>query len=93
MITVDPDPERDPISDFDALMKELERFDRRLVARPMIVAVSKLDLPEAKEAFDQVKAELESRGYQVFGISSATRAGLEAVLQKLESILKQPADA
>ncbi len=93
MITVDPDPKRDAIGDFDALMKELERFDPRLVARPMIVAVSKLDLPEVQEAFDSVKAELEVRGYEVFGISSATRAGLDLVLQKLESILEQSVDA
>ncbi len=93
MITVDPDPKRDAIDDFDALMKELERFDPRLVARPMIVAVSKLDLPEVQEAFDSVKAELEVRGYEVLGISSATRAGLDLVLQKLESILEQSVDA
>ncbi len=93
MITVDPDPKRDAIGDFDALMKELERFDPRLVARPMIVAVSKLDLPEVQEAFDSVKAELEVRGYEVFGISSATRAGLDLVLQKLESILERSVDA
>ncbi len=93
MITVDPDPKRDAIGDFDALMKELERFDPRLVARPMIVAVSKLDLPEVQEAFDSVKAELEVRGYEVLGISSATRAGLDLVLQKLESILEQSVDA
>ncbi len=93
MITVDPDPKRDAIGDFDALMKELERFDPRLVARPMIVAVSKLDLPEVQEAFDSVKAELEVRGYEVLGISSATRAGLDLVLQKLESILERSVDA
>jgi len=93
MISVDPDPERDPITDFDTLVAELERFDARLLERPMIVAISKLDLPEAQEAIDQVKAELEGRGYQVFGVSSATHVGLEPVLQALESILKQPTDA
>ena len=93
MISVDPDPERDPITDFDGLMTELESFDARLLERPMIVAVSKLDLPEVRQAFDGVKIELEARGYQVFGVSSATRTGLEQVLEALESILKEPTDA
>ena len=93
MISVDPDPDRDPIGDFDALMTELEHFDARLLERPMVVAVSKLDLPEAQEAFGGVKEELERRGYPVFGVSSATRDGLEPVLLALESILKLPTDA
>ncbi|MDH3726773.1 MAG: GTPase ObgE [Myxococcales bacterium] len=93
MISVDSDPERDAITDFDALMSELEHFDARLLERPMIVAVTKLDLPEVQEAFERVKGELEGRGYQVFGVSSATRTGLELVLQALESILNRPTDA
>jgi len=93
MVSVDPDPERDPITDFDALMAELEHFEASLLERPMVVAISKLDLPEAQEALDEVKAELEGRGHQVFGVSSATRAGLDPVLLALESILKQPTDS
>lgn len=92
MITVDPDPSRDPVADFDALMVELERFDPRLVERPMIVAMSKLDLPEAEEAFPGVQEALASRGYPVFGVSSATRRGIEQVLVELESALSSTTD-
>jgi GTP-binding protein len=93
MLSVDPGPERDPVADFDALMAELGRFDPELLERPMLVAVSKCDLPEAREAYEDVRKALEPRGFQVFAISSATNEGLTPLLEALEAILKQPADA
>ncbi len=93
MVSVDPDPERDPIADFDVLMGELERFDPALLERPMLVAVSKCDLPEAQEAFELVRAALEPRGFSVFAISSATGEGVEPLLLALEASLRVPDDA
>ena len=93
MLSVDPDPEREPVADFDALMAELGRFDPSLLERPMLVAVSKCDLPEAQEAYEEVRKALEPRGFQVFAISSATNEGLTPLLEALEAILRQPDDA
>ncbi len=93
MLSVDPDPERDSLTDFEALMAELGRFDPTLLERPMLVAVSKCDLPEAQEAYEQVRKELEPRGFQVFAISSATQDGLTPLLEALEAILRRPDDA
>lgn len=93
MLSVDPAPGREPIADFDALMAELGRFDPRLVERPMLVAVSKCDLQEAQEAYEQVRTALAPRGYQVFAISSATGQGLTPLLEALEAILRRPDDA
>ncbi|MEM8606525.1 MAG: GTPase ObgE [Myxococcota bacterium] len=93
MVSVDPDPDREPVADFDLLMGELERFDRTLVQRPMIVAVSKMDLPESAEALEAVTQALEPRGYRVFGISSATRDGIAPLLEAMEATLSQPDDA
>jgi len=92
MLSVDPDPERDALADFEALMAELGRFDPTLLERPMLVAVSKCDLPEAQEAYEQVCKELEPRGFQVFAISSATNEGLTPLLEALEAILRRPDD-
>jgi GTP-binding protein len=93
MLSVDPDPKRDPVADFDALMSELGRFDASLLERPMVVAVSKCDLPEARVAYEAVCEALEPRGFQVFAISSATQEGLNPLLESLEAILRQPDDA
>ena len=93
MISVDPDPEREPVADFDALMSELGRFDPSLLERPMLVAVSKCDLPEAQKAYEAVREALEPRGFQVFAISSATNEGLTPLLEALEAMLREPDDA
>ena len=93
MITVDPDPEREPLKDFDALMTELERFDPALLRRPMLVALSKADMPEVQAVTDEVRQALESRGYPVFLISSAAHQGLEPLLLALEAQLSQPSGA
>lgn len=93
MLSVDPDPEREPVADFHRLMAELDKFDRRLLERPMVVAVSKCDLPEARRAHEEVRKALEPLGYSVFAISSVTQEGLTPLLEALEAILKQPADA
>ena len=93
MLSVDPDPERDPVADFDALMAELGQFEPGLLERPMLVAVSKCDLPEAREAYEEVRKALEPRGFQVFAISSASNEGLLPLLEALEAILRQPVDA
>ena len=93
MLSVDPDPERDPVADFDALMVELGRFDASLLERPMLVAVSKCDLPGAREAYEEVRTALEPKGFQVFAISSATNDGLTPLLEALEAILRRPDDA
>ena len=94
MVSVDPDPEREPLRDFEQLMVELEKFDSSLAERPMVVAVSKCDLQEAREAYEEVKRALEPRGFSVFAISSATQEGLKPLLEALESILlRPPADA
>jgi GTP-binding protein len=87
------DPEREPVADFDALMSELGRFDPSLLERPILVAVSKCDLPEAQKAYEAVREALEPRGFQVFAISSATNEGLTPLLEALEAILREPDDA
>ena len=92
MVSVDPDPARDPLSDFDQLMTELRRFDASLLERPMLVAVSKCDLPEAEAAYEEVRAALEPKGLAVFPISSATGQGIAALLEALEATLRRPGD-
>ena len=89
LITHDPDPEREPVRDFDVLMAELARFDEELGKRPVLVALSKLDLPEVKEAEAGIKAAFEERGMEVLPFSAATREGVDALLQRVEALLAE----
>ncbi|MEZ4256340.1 MAG: GTPase ObgE [Polyangiales bacterium] len=88
VVTVDPDPERSPEKDFEVLMAELERFDEALAKRPMVVAMSKMDLPESREAFDAFQEAVRARGHEALAFSSATREGLQEVLLALETKLR-----
>ena len=73
------EPGRDPITDLDTILAELAAYDAAtgsdLVDRPALVALNKLDVPEARELAAMVRPMLEERGYAVHEISAATHEG------------------
>jgi GTPase len=86
LVTLDFGEDRDPLSDYTALMNELERFDPDLAKRPQIVAMTKADLPEVREAFESVKARFTKKKIPIHLISAATGDGvreLSVALYKL----------
>jgi GTP-binding protein len=80
------EPGRSPVADLAAIEHELIAYGELkgdgevggtdLMSRPRLIALNKIDVPAARERADQVKPELEARGYQVFEISAATGEGL-----------------
>ncbi len=79
------EPGRDPISDLDTIEAELARYEQvvglgltgtSMMDRPRIVALNKVDVPEARELADMVKGELAARGLAVYEVSAATTEGL-----------------
>ena len=72
------EPGRDPESDIEALEHELREYDEELdlVGRLRIAVLNKIDVPDARELVDLVRATLEKRGLEVFSISAATGEGL-----------------
>ncbi len=89
LITVDPSPERDPVRDFGVLMNELQRFDPELAKRAMIVAFSKIDVPEVLAEAKRVQAALKELGHRVFLISAATREGVDELLLECERLVNE----
>ena len=75
------EPGRDPISDLDVILAELAAYpvpegQVPLLERPQLVALNKVDVPEAAELAELVRPELEARGYRVFEVSAVSRQGL-----------------
>lgn len=75
------EPGRDPITDLEVILRELEAYEvpegqTPLLERPQLVALNKIDVPEARELAELVRPELESRGYRVFEISTVSHEGL-----------------
>jgi GTP-binding protein len=70
------EPGRDPASDIETIEAELHEYGG-LGDRPRLVALNKVDVPDAAELAAMVRADVESRwGWPVFEISAATHAGL-----------------
>jgi GTP-binding protein len=89
LVSVDPTPGRSLQHDLSALKRELERFDPELAARPSLIAVSKLDLPELREALPEFEAAVAAEGLTLSAFSAATREGLDELLNRVEALLDQ----
>lgn len=79
------EPDRDPLSDLEALEAELATYSGDLGIeggrvplneRPRLVVLNKIDVPEARDLAELVRPELEARGMQVFEVSTASHEGL-----------------
>jgi GTPase len=69
------EPGRDPVSDVEVIEAELEKYGG-LGERPRLVALNKVDVPEARDLAELVRPDLEARGWPVYTVSAATREGL-----------------
>jgi GTP-binding protein len=75
------EPGRDPLTDLETIEAELEAYDDLvaggLSGRPRLIALNKVDVPDARDLADMVRAEVAERlGAPVFEISAASRTGL-----------------
>ncbi|GAA1965851.1 GTPase ObgE [Microbacterium deminutum] len=75
------EPGRDPLSDLDVILAELAAYpvpegQVPLLERPQLVALNKVDVPEARDLADLVRPDLEARGFRVFEISTVSHEGL-----------------
>jgi len=80
---------RDPMHDFDAINDELRLHSEKLAALPQIVALNKVDMPDAPKIIEVLKPSLESRGLEVFGISALTGLGLQPLLYRIAAKLEE----
>ncbi|WFD11527.1 GTPase ObgE [Tepidibacter hydrothermalis] len=83
---------RDPIEDFDKINEELKLYNDKLTTRSQIVVANKMDIPESRENYEKFKEEIEKRGYKVFGMSAATRDGIDDVINYAATIVKETED-
>lgn len=67
---------RDPLDDFRTINQELFDFDGSMQEKPMIVALNKVDLIEARENLARLKDVLGGEGYEMYEISAATGEGV-----------------
>jgi GTP-binding protein len=79
---------RDPLIDFATINDELRDFDLDLMKKPMVVALNKVDLSEARANVPRLRAELERQRLRVFEISAATGEGVQPLLNAVAETLR-----
>jgi GTPase len=89
------EPDRDPVSDLEAIEAELAAYDETdlggvpLNERPRLVVLNKVDVPDARDLAEMVRSEIEERGIKVFIVSAATREGLRELSFAMADLVEQ----
>ena len=83
LVTIDPGEGREPLADYDALRKELQKFDPQLAKRPEIVAMTKADLTEVREGYPDLKKRFAKRKIDLRLVSAATGEGMRDLIVDL----------
>ena len=80
---------RDPLSDFEIINNELEIYSPALAQKKQIVAGNKIDLITNRTELEQIKQQIESKGYSFFPICTLTGEGIKSLLEKAWTILQE----
>ena len=54
---------RDPLNDYEQILKEIENYDQRLIQKPSVVIANKMDLEGAKENLQKFKQNTQIQKY------------------------------
>jgi GTP-binding protein len=79
MVDVSEASARNPVEDFETVMRELASFSEDLAKKPMLVVASKLDAAQDLERVASLKRLAAEKNLPYFEISSVTGVGLEAL--------------
>lgn len=80
--------DRDPLEDYDKILKELEAYGD-LKDRPMLVAANKTDLDSAEENLRRLEEKLDGSGIRIFPISAATGSDLRPLVYGILDVLRE----
>ena len=84
---------RDPVGDVAALEAELAAYvpslGTDLAERPRIVALNKVDVPDAADLAELVRADVEALGWPVVEISTAAHTGLRELSFLMAAAVEQ----
>jgi GTP-binding protein len=83
---------RDPVAEWRAVEDELRLHDASLLDRPMPMVVTKLDLPEVRERWPELRDALATDRERPIGVSAHDGTGLDELRSRLERALDE-ADA
>jgi len=81
LLTLSPDPARNPLHDYEVVRKELAAFKPELLQYPEIVVLSQADLPDVLEAYPALQQQFAERfGVELHAVSAASHWRLAELL-------------
>src|SRR5215217_7774142 len=80
------EPGRDPLHDLDVIEAELAAHGG-LADRPRLVALNKIDVPDARDLAELVEDDVAGRGWPVFAVSTKTGEGLRKLTYALADLV------
>jgi len=95
ILDVSPYSGRDPVEDYRVVRKEISAFDRKLAARPQIIAANKIDLLREEDAprLKAVKKLAAAEKSPFYAISAMKGEGLKRLVAALdEAVIQSKSD-
>jgi len=80
---------RDLLADYDAIRRELGRYQPALLERREIVVLSKCDLIHDEALLTELLARLEARGIRPRRISAAASVGIDPLVRELFDLVEE----
>jgi GTPase len=81
LVDVSEASDRDPVSDFDTVRREVGLFERSLLDRPQLVAATKVDIVADAARLTRLVTHVRTLGIPAFPISAVTGEGVQALLE------------
>jgi GTPase len=87
LVDVSSSTGRDPVKDYDVIVRELQLFPgrdasgERLSEKPVIAAANKIDALDEPERLARLQAHLDALGVPLFRVSAATGEGIDGLLE------------
>ena len=79
----------DPLADFAAINHELAAFGHGLAGKPQLVALNKMDEPDVRERWPEIKAALKADGHTAMAISALARQGTRDLFYRAAQVLAE----
>ena len=76
----------DPLMDWKMINNELELYNAELAAKPQLVVLNKIDLPDVRSREAAIRATVTKAGYPFMSISAVTGEGIKALLYEVKRI-------
>jgi GTP-binding protein len=83
---------RDPAWDHQVIRDELQAHDPRLLDKPMLVVLNKMDLPGARAAWPAFEAAMRRAGLPVEAVSASEGEGIGALRSVIAGMLPSAAE-